>query len=55
MNDDLFLKTEQTIADSGEICFCSGSASEELINAYELSLNIFFLSRIRFFSGNMEH
>ncbi|MGU6971036.1 SMI1/KNR4 family protein [Salmonella enterica subsp. enterica serovar Oranienburg] len=46
---DLFLKIEQIITDSGEVFFCSGPASEELISAYESSLNIVFPESYKIF------
>lgn len=49
MNDELFLKIEQAIADSGETYYGSGSASDDLISAYELSLGVAFPESYKIF------
>lgn len=49
MNDELFLKIEKVIANSGENYFSSGPASEELIISYEKSLGVNFPESYKIF------
>ncbi|EGO8358851.1 SMI1/KNR4 family protein [Escherichia coli] len=49
MNDELFLKIEQAIAESGEVHYDSGPASDQLISAYELSLGTSFPESYKIF------
>lgn len=49
MNDELFLKIETLIADSGETYYSSGPASEDTILAYEASLGLSFCDSYKMF------
>ncbi|MFI3312071.1 SMI1/KNR4 family protein [Ewingella allii] len=49
MNDDLFLKIEKLISDSGEFSHGSGPASEDTILLYESSLGVIFPESYKIF------